>query len=175
MSAATTKKTTQKRPASDHPTYKDMIKAAVGELAGRKGASRQAIKKYIFSTYKITESSVTTSVVNRSIKKLLDEGKLQASEKYKGSYKWVGKEEKKKKAPKSSAQKKKPAAKKPKAAPAKKAAAKKPKVKKATTGAKKSTVKKTATKKPAKKAVKKTPKKSAQEKKTVKKTVAKKK
>lgn len=180
MSAAATKKTTQKKAAqATHPTYKEMVKVAIIKNPSRQGCSRQKIKAYLVSAYGVPKTSpALKGNVARALKKLIEEGKVQTmAPKHPSSFKVVAtKVEKKKKAPKTSAQKKKTAAKKPKTAPVKKAAAKKPKAKKTTAGTKKTTVKKTATKKPAaKKTTKKTPKKSAPKKKTVKKTAAKKK
>ena len=41
------RRSTNKKPAA-HPTYKDMIKAAITGLKQRGGSSRQAIAKYIY-------------------------------------------------------------------------------------------------------------------------------
>ena len=132
--AASPKKTTTKKaspakkPAS-HPTYQIMVQESIKALKERKGASQQALKKYIEANY---QCEVKNYHLNSALKKLTEEKVLEQSE--------TGKRWKFKKAEAN------PAAKKPavKKAPAKKAA--KPAAKKAPT-------KKTA--KPAKKAAKK--------------------
>ena len=124
----TTKKAPTKKPAS-HPTYVIMIQESIKALKERKGASRQALKKYIEANY---QCEVRNHNLNSALKKLTEEKVLEQSE--------TGQRWKFKKA------EAKPAAKKPaaKKAPAKKAA--KP-------AAKKTPAKKAA--KPAKKAAKK--------------------
>ena len=132
--AASPKKTTTKKaspakkPAS-HPTYQIMVQESIKALKERKGASQQALKKYIEANY---QCEVKNYHLNSALKKLTEEKVLEQSE--------TGKRWKFKKA------EAKPATKKPavKKAPAKKAA--KP-------AAKKAPAKKTA--KPAKKAAKK--------------------
>ena len=149
MPAAAKKPATKKAPAKkaaakpSHPTYQVMVQEAIKALKERKGASRQAIKKYIVSEHKVAE--VSSFHFNQALKKLTEAGTLEQAA--------TGQRWKIKKAtPAPSA--KKPAAKKPaaKKAPAKKAAAKKPA---------KKVVKKAAAKKPAKKAAKKPAKKAA--------------
>lgn len=169
MSDAAKSKT--KKPA-DHPTYKEMIVAAITTLKERNGSSRQAIVKYITANYKVGESS--NSHVKQALKRLVAAKELTQTKGTgaSGSFKVVKKAEPK---PKKKPAAKKPAAKKPaaKKAAAKKPAAKKPAAKKATPKKKTPAKKKAATpkkaaKKPAKKAtakkpaakkVKKTPKK----------------
>ena len=132
--AASPKKTTTKKaspakkPAS-HPTYQVMVQESIKALKERKGASRQALKKYIEANY---QCEVKNFHLNSALKKLTEEKVLEQSE--------TGQRWKFKKA------EAKPVAKKPaaKKAPAKKAA--KP-------AAKKAPAKKTT--KPAKKAAKK--------------------
>ncbi|MFH4976419.1 hypothetical protein AB6A40_003128 [Gnathostoma spinigerum] len=54
---ATTAAAKQKeRKTSPHPTYNDMIKAAIIELKEKKGSSRAAILKYILQTYKLGDN-----------------------------------------------------------------------------------------------------------------------
>ena len=133
--AASTKKTATKKaspakkPAS-HPTYQVMVQESIKALKERKGASRQALKKYIEANYKC---EVRNYNLNSALKKLTEDKVLEQSE--------TGQRWKFKKA------EAKPAAKKPaaKKAPAKKAA--KPAAKKAPA--------KKAAKKPAKKVAKK--------------------
>ena len=38
---------------SEHPTYREMISAAIVNLKERNGSSRQAIKKYIHANFKV--------------------------------------------------------------------------------------------------------------------------
>ena len=147
---AAAKKPAAKKPAAkkapakkaNHPTYQVMVQDAIKALKERKGASRQAIKKYISTEHKVAD--ISSFHFNTALKKLTEAGTLEQSA--------TGQRWKIKKAtPAPSA--KKPAAKKPAAKKvAKKVAAKKPA---------KKVVKKTATKKPAKKAAKKPAKKAA--------------
>ena len=125
----TTKKATPAKKPASHPTYQVMVQESIKALKERKGASRQALKKYIEANY---QCEVKNFHLNSALKKLTEEKVLEQSE--------TGQRWKFKKA------EAKPAAKKPaaKKAPAKKAA--KP-------AAKKAPAKKTA--KPAKKAAKK--------------------
>ena len=125
----TTKKATPAKKSASHPTYQVMVQESIKALKERKGASRQALKKYIEANY---QCEVKNFHLNSALKKLTEEKVLEQSE---TGQRWKFKKTEAKPAAK------KPAAKK---APAKKAA--KPAVKKAP-------AKKTA--KPAKKAAKK--------------------
>ena len=151
MPATAKKSSPKKAPAKkaaakpSHPTYQVMVQEAVKALKERKGASRQAIKKYIQSEYKL--EAVKPLFFNQSLKKLTEAGTLEQSE---NGQRWKMKKE----APKPAA--KKPAVKKPAAKKA--TAAKKPATKKPV--AKKVAAKKTAAKKSPKKVVKKTTKKA---------------
>ena len=53
------KKSTTKKVASAHPTYIEMIVAAITTLKDRKGSSRQAIEKYIAKNYNVNENHKT--------------------------------------------------------------------------------------------------------------------
>lgn len=133
---------------AEHPTYREMIRCALGAMKERKGTSRQKIQKYIVDTYKL-DLSASNSHLKRALTSGVEKGAfLQTTGKgASGSFKLA------KAVPMISAgpKRKKAAAKKP---AAKKAAAKKrakkPAAKKATkkTAAKKRPVKKSA-KKPA--------------------------
>ena len=125
----TTKKASPAKKPASHPTYQVMVQESIKALKERKGASRQALKKYIEANY---QCEVKNFHLNSALKKLTEEKVLEQSE--------TGQRWKFKKA------EAKPVAKKPaaKKAPAKKTA--KP-------VAKKAPAKKTA--KPAKKAAKK--------------------
>lgn len=176
MSAPATK---SKRTAPAHPSFKDMITAAIKALADKKGSSRQAIKKYVAANYKVSDTAMKANL-NKSLSKLIASKYLEHPKTGPGKYK-VAKaaaaEQAKAGKKAKTATKKKPVAKKADKAGAKKAVAKKPKAKKAAvkkTAAKKSTVKKTTKKAAVKKpAAKKSPKKAA--KKPAKKTAASKK
>ena len=138
--AASPKKTTTKKPAkkaTSHPTYQVMVQESIKALKERKGASQQALKKYIEANY---QCEVKNYHLNSTLKKLTEEKILEQSE--------TGKRWKFKKA------EAKPAAKKPavKKAPSKKAA--KPAAKKAPATKTAKSAKK-ATKKPAAKKAKK--------------------
>ena len=161
------KKAAKPKKPAEHPTYLEMIKAAITALKDRKGSSRQAISKYIGANYKVGANSDVH--LKMALKRGVTSGALVQPKGTgaSGSFKLA----------KAAAEKKKPAAKKPaaKKPAAKKAAAKKPAAKK--TPKKKAPAKKKATpkkkpaakkaakkpaaKKPAAKKVKKTPKKKA--------------
>ena len=170
--AKAAKKPAVKKPA-DHPTYKEMIVAAITTLKERNGSSRQAIVKYITANYKVGDNA--TVHVKLALKRMVTNKDLTQTKGTgaSGSFKVVKKAEPKKP--------KKPAAKKPaaKKTTAKKAAAKKPAAKKATPKKKPAAKKKAATpkksaKKPAKKATAKKPAAKKVTKKTPKKKTAKK-
>merc|ERR1711970_875999 len=59
-------------------TYANMITTSIMEMKEKKGSSRQAILKHIASTYKIVTNSV---MVNKAIKKMMEDGKLVAGAK----------------------------------------------------------------------------------------------
>ncbi|CAG8575753.1 8925_t:CDS:2, partial [Funneliformis mosseae] len=56
----------------NHPKYEDMIHEAIVALENRKGSSRQAIKKYIVNTYKLSDNINTNHrfrmAVNKDVK-----------------------------------------------------------------------------------------------------------
>ena len=59
--ASPKKATPAKKPAAakpSHPTYQVMVQEAIKALKERKGASRQAMKKYVMSEYKLASVSV---------------------------------------------------------------------------------------------------------------------
>ncbi|KAG0301843.1 hypothetical protein BGZ97_002587, partial [Linnemannia gamsii] len=121
---------------SEHPTYKEMIIAALVHLKERNGSSRQALKKYILGNYKVGENS--DQHFNAAIKRGVEAGDFTQPKGQSGPVKLAKKEPKKKvvkekKEPKEK-KAKKPVAKKaaPKKAVAKKDATKKAAPKKAT-------------------------------------------
>merc|ERR1712141_897825 len=136
------KKASKPKAPAAHPTYSEMIAAAVGALKERGGSSRQAILKYILKNFKVgpNETSVNShlklalraGVKKGSLKQSKGtgaSGSFRLGEKPKAPKKPAAKKAakpKKAKSPKKA--KKKPAAKKPAAKkPAAKKAAKKPK------------------------------------------------
>tara|TARA_Y100000310_G_scaffold249069_1_gene255078 strand:+ start:82 stop:645 length:564 start_codon:yes stop_codon:yes gene_type:complete len=154
----TPKKKVAKKPAA-HPTYKEMIMAAVVALKQRGGSSRQAISKYIAGHYKVGENANVH--LKMAMKRALASGMLISAANHPGTYRLnktaitAAKPKKKKVTAKKPAAKKtkkpkKAVAKKKKSAPkkAKKTAAKK----KVSTKAKKPANKSKSKKAPAKKA-----------------------
>ena len=114
----TSKKTTTAKKISavakpSHPTYPVMVQEAIKALKERKGASRQAMKKYVMAEYNLSSLSVTR--FNGALKKLTESGTLEQS---KNGHRWSIAKAVTPKSPMA----KKPAAKKPMI---KKAAAKK--------------------------------------------------
>ena len=170
--ATKAKKLAKPKAAPSHPPYKDMTLKAIATLKDRKGASRQAIVKYVTENFNVNDKA--SSHIRMALKKGVEAGWLEQKSGIgaQGRFR-VGKVEKPKKKPAKKPAAKKPAAKKP---AAKKTTAKKTATKKKPTTAKKATPKKkTAAKKPTKKPAKKAakspkPKKVAAKKKTVKKT-----
>ena len=143
--AAPAKKAPAKKAAAakpSHPTYQVMVQETIKALKERKGASRQAMKKYMLSEYKLAQISAFN--FNAALKKLTEAGTLEQSE---TGQKWkIKKVEVAKKPAKKTTTVKKPVAKKA-------VAPKSPKK----TVAKKVAAKKAAPKKPVKKVTKKAP------------------
>ena len=157
--AASPKKAPAKKAAAkpSHPTYQVMVQEAIKELKERKGASRQAMKKYIMATHNLPAVSATH--FNGALAKLTEAGTLEKSE---NGQRWKIKKV---------AVEKKPAVKKP---ATKKPAAKKPAAKSPKKPASKKSPKKTVAKKvAAKKAAKKTTSKKVVKKPAVKKATKK--
>ena len=168
----------KKKPAPTHPLYKDMIIAAITALKDRKGASRQAIVKYVVANYKVGDNA--GKLINNGLKKGVASGVFELSKDSRARFKLsettktaakkpAKKQEKKPVVKKSTAKPKKPAAKTTKKTT-------KPATKKATKSPKKGkSPAKPKTKKPAAKpAAKKAGAKKATPKKGVKKPAAKK-
>merc|ERR1712088_830701 len=165
--AAKPKKASKPKAPAAHPTYIQMVSAAITALKERNGSSRQAVLKYIMANYKLgndqkpVNSRLKVALRNGTQKGVLKNvGKATGAS---GSFKLGEKaaaKPKKAKSPKKAA--KKPAAKKPaakKAASPKKKAAAKPKKSPAKKAAKKPAAKKSPKKSTKKPAVKKTAKK----------------
>ncbi|CAB4040006.1 histone H1-delta-like [Paramuricea clavata] len=128
-----------------HPSYKDMIIAAITALKDRKGISRQAIVKYVLANYKVGDNA--GKLINNGLKRGIASGTFELVKDNRARFKLS-------EATKTA--EKKPAAKKP---VAKKVAAKTAKPKKPTAKTTKKTTK--PAKKPAKSPKKKTTKSPA--------------
>ena len=117
------------KKSSNHPTYAEMISAAILSLKDRTGSSRQAIAKYVCANYQV-DADKAAFHLRRALKKGLEDGVFKTarqSGKGAGSFRLV---ETKKKKP--SVKKAKPSSKKSAVDAAKKAkssAKKKPAVK----------------------------------------------
>ncbi|CAG8523854.1 27130_t:CDS:2 [Dentiscutata erythropus] len=61
------------------PTYEKMIEDAILTLNERRGSSRQAIKKYLFETYELTDIPATYTRINTAIRKGVANGKFKYS------------------------------------------------------------------------------------------------
>uniref|UniRef100_A0A1D1YEP0 Histone H1 n=1 Tax=Anthurium amnicola TaxID=1678845 RepID=A0A1D1YEP0_9ARAE len=79
-----------------HPKYEDMIRDAIVALKERKGSSRQAIKKYIISTYKLPDNVTTNNRLKLAITKGVDKGTFSFFNGPSGTLKLVKKETPKK-------------------------------------------------------------------------------
>lgn len=62
---------------SAHPSYQDMIKNAVEALKERNGSSRQAIQKYIQSTFKTCDDKVSQAHLKMALKRGVELGLLK--------------------------------------------------------------------------------------------------
>jgi len=80
--------------APAHPKYEDMIRDAIVSLKERKGSSRQAIKKYILSTYKLPENPTTNTAIRLAINKGVEKGTFAFQNGPSGTIKLVKKEKK---------------------------------------------------------------------------------
>ncbi|XP_071948891.1 uncharacterized protein [Antedon mediterranea] len=138
--AVVKKKPSKPKVPADHPTYNEMIRAAIVTLADRSGSSRQAIQKYILANYKVGDPQKSRVRVRVGLKRMEASGLLKHTKGKGASGSFRLGDKAKVVKPKAAAAKKKPAAKKP---AAKKATKKK--------SPKKAAVKKSAAKKPAKK------------------------
>ena len=65
------------------PLYPVMVQEAIKALKERKGASRQAMKKYVMAEYNLSSLSVTR--FNGALKKLTESGTLEQS---KNGHRW---------------------------------------------------------------------------------------
>merc|ERR1712066_112854 len=124
--AAKPKKASKPKAPAAHPTYINMVSAAIGALKERNGSSRQALLKYIMANYKLGSDQ---KPVSSRLKVALRNGTAKGVLKHVG--KSTGASGSFKLAEKAAAKPKK--AKSPKKKTAKKPAAKKPAAKKAAT------------------------------------------
>lgn len=68
------------RKVASHPSYNDMVVAAIKALAERGGSSRQAISKYILSNYKVgTDSNQVNTQIKLALKRAVVAQKLKNS------------------------------------------------------------------------------------------------
>ena len=142
------------KKSSDHPTYAEMISAAILSLKDRTGSSRQAIAKYVCANYKVDADKAALHL-RKALKKGLEDGVFKTarqSGKGAGSFRLVEKKKKKpavKKAKPSSKKSAVDAAKKAKSSAEKKPAVKAVAAKKSKAGKKSGTSKaKSVSKKP---------------------------
>ena len=139
------------KKSSNHPTYAEMISAAILSLKDRTGSSRQAIAKYVCANYQV-DADKAAFHLRRALKKGLEDGVFKTarqSGKGAGSFRLV--EKKKKPAVKKPSSKKSAvdAAKKAKSSAKKKPAVKAVAAKKSKAGKKSGTSKaKSGSKKP---------------------------
>lgn len=63
-----------KKPS--HPKYSTMVRAAIGVMRERLGSSRQAIQKYILTTYSVKDEKKTYTHIKIALKKGVDSGCL---------------------------------------------------------------------------------------------------
>ena len=128
------------KKSSDHPTYAEMISAAILSLKDRTGSSRQAIAKYVCANYQV-DADKAAFHLRRALKKGLEDGVFKTarqSGKGAGSFKLIEKKKKKPTAKKAKPSTKKSAVKKAKPSTKKSAVKKaKPSVKKPAVAAKK--------------------------------------
>ena len=142
------------KKSSNHPTYAEMISAAILSLKDRTGSSRQAIAKYVCANYQV-DADKAAFHLRRALKKGLEDGVFKTarqSGKGAGSFRLVEKKKKKpavKKAKPSSKKSAVDAAKKAKSSVKKKPAVKAVAAKKSKAGKKSGTSKaKSVSKKP---------------------------
>ena len=74
MSSGRTPSTAGKKPTTRHPKYSEMVCAAIAELKGRKGSSRQAIAKYVKAHYEVNKNFGVH--VNNALKRGVANGSL---------------------------------------------------------------------------------------------------
>lgn len=65
------------KKVASHPSYQDMIKKAVESLKERNGSSRQAIQKYIQSTFKTCDDKLSQAHLKLALKRGVEGGLLK--------------------------------------------------------------------------------------------------
>lgn len=73
--AAKAKKAAKPRKPASHPKYSEMITAAIAQDASRGGSSRQSIKKYLMSHYKVGDKADVQ--IKLALKRLVTAGVLR--------------------------------------------------------------------------------------------------
>ena len=79
------------KKSSDHPTYAEMISAAILSLKDRTGSSRQAIAKFVCANYEVDADKAALHL-RRALKKGVEDGVFKTARKSgkgAGSYKLV--------------------------------------------------------------------------------------
>lgn len=66
----------RKSSKASHPPYKNMVKAAIKNLKGEDGTSRQAILKYIVSNYNVGDEKKASTRVCLALKRASGSGEL---------------------------------------------------------------------------------------------------
>ena len=68
------------KKVSSHPSYNDMVVAAIKALAERGGSSRQAITKYVLANYKVgTDANQVNTQIKLALKRSVTALKLKNS------------------------------------------------------------------------------------------------
>ena len=69
----------KKKAAASHPTYRDMIRKAIGgSRPGPQGASRAKIKNYILANFKVTNGAHTNGAIRRALASGMADGFFRA-------------------------------------------------------------------------------------------------
>ncbi|CAG8696204.1 14877_t:CDS:2, partial [Funneliformis caledonium] len=84
------------KEVASHPKYEVMIQEAIVTLNERKGSSRQAIKNYILTTYKLPDNNLTNKRLRLAVKKGVNNGLLFFPNGPSGTIKLIKKEQIKK-------------------------------------------------------------------------------
>lgn len=76
----TPRKPKGEKKVASHPSYNDMVVAAIKALAERGGSSRQAISKYILANYKVgTDVNQVNTQIKLALKRAVTAQKLKNS------------------------------------------------------------------------------------------------
>ena len=63
-------------PTINRPKYREMVKAAITNLADKKGSSRQAIMKYVIGTYGVVEDGRSKALIRTALVEGVKSGEL---------------------------------------------------------------------------------------------------